>query len=120
MILGVLALTGVCGMANANKLTINNSTPCTYDLSIGGIGNSSPSVAVPGISEFDSSPITTISGIKIMFPDVNGATIQLNVGNGSPFASSQGLPAPACATSSGYVMAIWQLLPSGDINLMIM
>lgn len=122
LILGVLALTGACSMADANTLTVKNMNNCTYDLSIGGIGSSAPTVAAPGTTTFTSStsPVTTISGVKIMFQDINGNMIQLNVGNGSPFASSMGLAAPLCPTPFNYVTAVWQLGPSGDITLTIM
>ncbi len=49
LILGV-ALMGACSMADANTLTVNNSTGCTFDLSIGGIGSSGVTVAPPGMT----------------------------------------------------------------------
>jgi hypothetical protein len=121
LILGTLALIGACSMADANTLTVTNNTGCTYNLSIGGIGSSGPTVAPPGPSSFVSTPPSSgISGVKIMFTDVTGSTIQLNVGNGSPFASSMGMPAPACTTNFGYVSAIWQINASGDVFLTLM
>ncbi len=124
LILGTLALIGACTMADANTLDIKNNTGCTYTLSIGGIGNYPgpfPTVAPPGASSFMSyAPSTGITSIKIMFTDVNGNGIQLNVGNGSPYASSLGLATPACPTPFGYVSAIWQVDPSGNIVLTLM
>ncbi len=118
LVLGVAALIGACSMADANTLTINNNTGCTYNLSISGAGGST---AAPGTSTFTSTnPAIAITSIKIMFNDVNGGTIQLNVGNGSPFASSLGLANPACPTQFNYVTAIWQLATNGDVVLTIM
>lgn len=121
IILSALVLIGACSMADANILKVTNSTGCTYDLSIGGIGTSGPTVAAPGISTFSSSaPSSGITSVKVTFTDVTGNTIQLNVGNGSPFASSMGLATPACPTPFGYVSAIWQQYPNGDVALTLM
>lgn len=121
LILAVVALTGVCGMANANQLQINNNTPCTFDLSIGGIGSSGPTVAVPGTSFFNSTPPSSgISAVKILFTDVAGNLGGTAVGNSTPFGSTMGMPAPACPTPFGYITAIWQTLPSGDVVLTIL
>lgn len=122
MMLGALALIGVCSMANANQLTINNNTGCTYDLSIGGIGNTSnPMIAVPGTSTYNSSaPSTGIFGVKVMYVDVLGGQSQISVGNGSPYANSLSLPTPTCTSAVGYLTAVWQNLPNGDVVLTLL
>ena len=122
LILGTMALIGACSMADANTLFIINNNNCTYDLSIGGIGSSGPTVAVPGASSFSSStsPATTISGVKLMFLDVTGSTSQIYVGNGTPFANSAGFPAPVCSNQFNMITAIWQVDPAGDVHLTIM
>jgi hypothetical protein len=122
LILGTLALIGACSMADANTLFVTNNTGCTYDLSIGGIGISGVTVAPPGASSFASSvtPPTTISGVKITFLSVTGANGGVYVGNGTPFANTMGSPAPACTTPFGYITAVWQTAPSGDVYLTIL
>ncbi len=120
IILGIAALIGACGMADANVLTVNNNTNCTFDLSIGGIGTSGPTVAIPGASTFTSSPITTISGAKIMFINAAGGTGGTYVGSTVPFANTMGSPAPACPTPFGYITAVWQTAPNGDVTLTIL
>ena len=122
LILGAIALIGTCSIADANVLTVNNQTNCTYDLSIGGIGSSGPTVALPGTSTFTSStsPVTTIDAVKIMFVNITGATSQINVGNGSPFANSMAFPAPSCPVPFNYITALWQVAPNGDVTLTIL
>ena len=121
LILGIAALVGACGIADANVLTINNNTNCTYDISIGGIGTSGGvTVAVPGTSTFTSSPITTIFGVKIVFVNITGGTGGTYVGDTTPFANTMGSPAPACPTPFGYITALWQTAPNGDVTLTIL
>jgi hypothetical protein len=124
LILGTLALIGACSMADANTLTINNTTGCTYTLSIGGIGNYPgpfPTVAVPGTSSFNSYPPSSgISAIKILFTDVTGANGGTSVGNTVPYGSTMGSPAPACPTTFGYITAVWQVATNGDVTLTIL
>ena len=124
LILGTLALIGACSMADANTLTINNTTGCTYTLSIGGIGNYPgpfPTVAVPGSSIFNSYPPSNgISGVKIEFVSVTGANVGIGVGNNAPFGSTMGSPAPACPTPFGYITAVWQVAANGDVTLTIL
>jgi hypothetical protein len=122
IILGLVALTGACSIADANTLTINNNTSCTYNLSIGG-GTSAPgpTVAAPGSSIFSSVPPSgNIFGVKIMFVDVTGATSQIYVGDTVPFANSSAFPAPACPTPFSFVTAIWQTTPGGDVIVTIL
>lgn len=124
LILGTLALIGACSMANANILTVKNNTNCTYTLSIGGIGNypgPTPTVAIPGTSTFNSNPPSSgISGVKIVFTDVNGDNGGTSVGNTVPFANTMGSPAPACSTPFGFITAVWQIAPNGDVTLTIL
>lgn len=115
-----MALIGACSMADANTLFITNNNNCTYDLSIGGIGSSGPTVAVPGTSSYSSSGTTSISGVKLMFLDVTGTTSQIYVGNGTPFANSAGFPTPVCSNQFNMITAIWQVDPAGDVHLTIM
>lgn len=122
LILGLAALMGACSIADANMLTINNNTSCTYKLSIGG-GTSTPgpNVAVPGTSTFFSVPPSgIIFGVKIMFVDITGATSQIAVGDITPFANSLAFPAPACPTPFNYITAIWQTATNGDVILTIL
>ncbi len=123
LILGVAALIGACSMADANTLTINNNTNCTFDLSIGGIGNYSgpPTVAVPGTSTYSSNfPSPAIFGVKIMFTNVAGTNGGTSVGDTVPFANTMGSPAPACPTPFGYITAVWQTAPNGHVTLTIL
>ncbi len=116
------ALIGACNMADANTLTINNTTNCTYNLSIGGIGGGGGvTVAVPGSSSFNSAPPSPgIFGVKIMYADVTGGLSQIDVSNGSPYANSLALPAPVCSSAVGYLTAVWQILPNGDVVLTLL
>lgn len=121
--LGIFALIGACSMANANTLFINNTTNCTYDISIGGIGGSGGAlnVAVPGMSSATSAPPSSgIFGVKIAFPNVTGGNTGTYVGDTVPFASTAGMPAPICFTPFGYITAIWQTAPNGDVTLTIL
>ena len=121
LILGVTALIGACSIADANILTVNNNTSCTYDLSIGGIGTSGPTVAIPGTTTFSSSaPSTGIFGVKVMFVDITGATSQIYVGDTVPFANSTAFPAPSCPTPFNFITAIWQTASNGDVILTIL
>lgn len=124
LILGTLALIGACSMADANTLTINNNTACTYTLSIGGIGNypgPNPTVAVPGTSIFNSYPPSNgIFGVKILFIDVAGANGGTYVGSNVPFANTAGSPAPACPTPFNFITAVWQTATNGDVTLTIL
>jgi hypothetical protein len=122
IILGVAALIGACSMADANTLTVHNNTNCTYDLSIGGIGNGGGfTVAVPGTSTFNSNfPSTGIFGVKVMYADVNGSLSQIYVGDNLPFANSTALPAPSCPTPFNFITAVWQTAPNGDVTLTIL
>ena len=103
-------------------LTIKNTTNCTYDLSIGGLGNSTgPTVAVPGTSTFFSNfPSSGIFGVKITFVDVLGGTGGTYVGDNTPYASTTGAPAPACPTVFGFITAVWQTAANGDVTLTIL
>ncbi len=122
IILGIAALVGTCSVADANILTINNNTNCTYNLSIGGIGSGGgATVAIPGTSSFTSGPPSSgIFGVKIMYADITGATSQIYVGDNMPFANSIAFPAPSCPTPFNYITAIWQTAANGDVTLTIM
>lgn len=121
-ILGITALVGACSIADANTLTVNNNTNCTYNLSIGGIGNGGGvTVATPGTTTFNSNfPSTGIFGVKVMYVDVTGNFSQIYVGDNTPFANSTALPAPSCPTPFNSITGIWQTAPNGDVTLTIL
>jgi len=114
MLLAALALTGTGVAAEANMLTVNNLTPCTYTISLSG---GSGTVIPPGTSTFYSFGTVNITAIKIMW---GGGVTQVNVGYGSPYHNSIGQPTPTCLAPGGFYTASWaQASPSADASMVI-
>lgn len=104
LLLGVCALLGTAGMAQANVLTATNLTACSYDVSISGYGTTT---LPPGTSTFVSLPGTNIDAIKVLYTSGGSVIAACSVGYGFLNANTLGQPTPPCLPPGGFFTASW-------------
>jgi hypothetical protein len=114
LLLAALALTGTFSLAQANTLTVNNTTGCAIYMGLNSVGLT---YAMPGSTVVTFSP--DITNAKFEYPLTTGLySGSFAVGFGYPFVSTAGYAAPGCSTATGSIAAIWQqATPTGDVVL---
>lgn len=116
LLLGVFALIGTAGIAQANTLTVMNLTGCPYTLSISGYGYATIGT---GTYTFNSIGSANIDAAKVVYVFASGATTGLGVSMGTPYANTAGQPTPPCLTAA-YFTASWsQGSPTANASLVI-
>ena len=119
LLLAACALAGTYGITQANTVTVNNLTGCTYTLNF----SSSIGTAPPGISVHTSAPGTDIIACKIIYDYAGPNNISIGVGMSPdypPYANSSMFPyTPPCLTSSFYTVAWSQSGATANATLVI-
>lgn len=116
LLLGVLALIGTAGIAQANTLTVMNLTGCTYTLSISGYGYATVG---SGTYVFNSVGPADITAAKVLYVFASGANTGLGVGISTPYANTAGQLTPPCLTAA-YFTASWaQSTSSANATMVI-
>lgn len=121
VLLAAFCLLGSYGISQANTLTVNNLTGCTYILSLDGGGYVSAS---PGSNTFTSFPGANITIAKVAYwPGYPSAPIvaETAVGISFPYGNTSGQTTPPCLIGgSTYFTATWsQGSPSANATLVI-
>lgn len=118
LLLAVCALLGTVGMAQANVLTVNNITGCTYQATMNGYG--AIATIPPGISTFTSLPGSNITEIKIIYMSGGTGLASCSVGLGNTNSNTMGQPTPPCLASGAYFTAAWaQMTPTANATAVI-
>jgi hypothetical protein len=105
LLLGTCALLGTAGMAQANVLTVNNLTACTYEATMTGYG--AIATIPPGISTFTSLAGFDISSFKIIYMSGGTGLASCSVGLGYMSSNTMGQPTPPCLPPGAYFSAAW-------------
>ncbi|RQO32469.1 hypothetical protein DBR32_02370 [Taibaiella sp. KBW10] len=117
VLLAAFALIATYGIADANVMTVQNLTACTYTLST---STGQILTAPPGLSTFTSTGSLHFVATKVVYNFGVFPETTLGVGLGSPYANTMGQTTPPCLVGTTYYTGSWsQASPTANATLVI-